>query len=428
MANVQYVPLSQVATLMSGGTPSKNNPDFWNGGIPWLTPKDMSAFDGTTQDRVTKRAIGNGTRVAPDNAIFVVVRGMSLHSEIRIVHPRLPIAFNQDIKAIVPDSINSRFLYFALEAQKTYLLGSVEAAGHGTGVLPTDKLNATPIPDRSPKDQDEIGDLLGAIDDKISSNESINSFLESGIRMLFKDWFVDFGPTTAKQSGDVANQVQSSVNYIPKRLFELFPGSFDENGIPAGWNPAPLDQIASFLNGLALQKYPATGSEYLPVVKISQLRSGSTNGADRASVNIPADYVIDDEDVIFSWSGTLMQDIWTGGPGALNQHLFKVTSDQYPKWFHYFWVDYYMPEFQAIAESKATTMGHIQRVHLSQARVVVPGPEFMTAANETIDPMFRLMIANRLENRTLTSLREALLPKLMSGEVEINEAREELQS
>jgi hypothetical protein len=104
--------------------------------------------------------------------------------------------------------------------------------------------------------------------------------------------------------------------------------------IPKGWEVKPLDQIANFLNGLALQKFPPEGDVFLPVIKIKELRQGITEQSDKASPNIDKKYVVNDGDVLFSWSGTLMVVIWGEGKGALNQHLFKVTSDDFEKWFY----------------------------------------------------------------------------------------------
>jgi type I restriction enzyme, S subunit len=155
------------------------------------------------------------------------------------------------------------------------------------------------------------------------------------------------------------------------------------------------------------------------VIKIAQLRSGSTEGADEASADIPSDYVVDDSDVLFSWSGSLECVLWTGGRGALNQHLFKVSSSKYPKWFYYLWIHHYLEEFRRIAASKATTMGHIQRQHLSAAKVVLPTPKLMIEAGKHIGPLIDSIVSNNLQSRTLLKIRETLLPKLVSGRVRI---------
>ncbi|MEW6114954.1 MAG: hypothetical protein AB1664_22685, partial [Thermodesulfobacteriota bacterium] len=175
-----------------------------------------------------------------------------------------------------------------------------------------------------------------------------------------------------------------------------------------------LDEIAHFLNGLALQKYPPGDGPTLPVIKIAQLRKGDAGGADQCNTGVPADYIVGDGDVLFSWSGSLECVLWTGGKGALNQHLFKVTSQEYPKWFYYFWIHEHLPAFRYIAAGKATTMGHIQRHHLTDAKVVVPNADAMTAANRVIAPLVERILGLRIESRTLAALRDALLPKLMS--------------
>ena len=118
--------------------------------------------------------------------------------------------------------------------------------------------------------------------------------------------------------------------------------------------------------------------------------------------------------------------IWCGGKGALNQHLFKVTSDKYPKWFYYFWTKHHLLDFQAIAAGKATTMGHIQRHHLSDAKVLVPSDKELRDMDKIMSPLLQKIIANSLETRTLANLRDTLLPKLMRGEVQVKDLEKEL--
>ena len=192
--------------------------------------------------------------------------------------------------------------------------------------------------------------------------------------------------------------------------------------MPRGWQVKPLDEIAEYLNGLALQKYPPEGGDYLPVIKIAQLRKNDTEGADKASAAIDPAYIVDDGDVLFSWSGSLEVVVWCGGKGALNQHLFKVTSAEYPKWFYSHWTTHHLLDFRQIAAGKATTMGHIQRHHLSAALTAVPSFEAMRAADHIMSPLLDRFIANIVESRTLAALRDALLPRLLSGEVRVKDA------
>jgi type I restriction enzyme S subunit len=263
-------------------------------------------------------------------------------------------------------------------------------------------------------EQEAIGRTLGALDDKIELNRQTNETLEALARAIFKDWFVDFGPTRAKAEGRPP--------YLAPELWELFPDALDDEDKPEGWDAKPLDEIADFLNGLALQKYPATDSEdSLPVIKIAELRNGVSEKSGRASREVPERYVVQDGDFLFSWSGSLLARFWTEGEGALNQHLFKVTSDNYPTWFFAQWVHEHLRDFQRIAASKATTMGHIQRGHLTAAVAYAPPRAHLDVFGEVVGPLVDMTIANELESRTLAQTRDLLLPKLMSGEIRLRD-------
>jgi type I restriction enzyme S subunit len=206
----------------------------------------------------------------------------------------------------------------------------------------------------------------------------------------------------------------------------LFPDALEETElgvVPKGWAVQPLDEIANYLNGLALQKFPPTGVDDLPVIKIAQLRKGDTVGADKAARTIKPEYIIQNGDVLFSWSGSLEVDIWCGGEGALNQHLFKVTSQRYPKWFYYLWTKHHLEHFRQVAASKATTMGHIQRSHLSGAKAFVPSTEVLVSADQVLSPILDRIIAGALQVSALSELRDTLLPRLISGQLRLPEAQ-----
>jgi len=273
------------------------------------------------------------------------------------------------------------------------------------------------------EEQKAIAHILGTLDDKIELNRKTNETLEAMAKALFKSWFVDFDPVRAKAEGRPTG--------LPAEISNLFPDSFEDSElgeIPSGWEVKALDEIAHFLNGLALQKYPPeNGATTLPVIKIAQLKKGDSIGADRCSTAVPSDYVVRDGDMLFSWSGSLAVDIWCGGDGALNQHLFKVTSKTYSKWFFYQWVNHYLPDFQEIAQGKATTMGHIQRHHLSEAKVLIPPPSLLAAMDSTFTALLDRSFGSRRQSKDLASIRNALLPKLISGEIRIPDAEKMLE-
>lgn len=248
--------------------------------------------------------------------------------------------------------------------------------------------------------QRRIASILSSLDRKIELNNKINADLEEMAQAIFKNWFVDFEPF---KNGKF---VDSELGMIPE-----------------GWKVGRLTEIASYMNGLAMQKFPPENNEdSLPVLKIKELGQGFCGtDSDRCSCNIKDECKIHNGDVIFSWSGTLLVDVWCGGDCGLNQHLFKVTSKDYPKWFYYYWTKHHLQEFIHIAKDKAVTMGHIKRGHLEEAMVAIPDNDSMEKAHELFEPILSKMISLRLESSRLSLLRDTLLPRLMSGELEVPE-------
>lgn len=299
----------------------------------------------------------------------------------------LPANTNQAIAILRPDinKINLLYLRYALvnPELKNYLLSKVVHAVQAN--LSLTEISNCPVP--FPSDEEEqraIAKILSDLDSKIELNQQVNKTVEAIGQALFKHWFIDL------------------------------------EEIPEGWETKHLDEIAGFLNGLALQKYTAKeGEAYLPAIKIRELRSGITEQTDKVSLNLPKEYIVEDGDILFSWSGSLEVVIWTNGKGALNQHLFKVASKEYPKWFYYYWTKHHLPNFRRIAEGKATTMGHIQKHDLSESEVLVPDKRALDKMDCLMNPILKKIIALNLETHNLAKIRDLLLPKLMSGEIRV---------
>ncbi|HBB41601.1 MAG TPA: restriction endonuclease subunit S, partial [Proteobacteria bacterium] len=312
-----------------------------------------------------------------------------------------PATVDSHVTIVRPDpaAVDPRYLGFAVRLYEREIEALAEGST-GQTELSRARLGAFPVPLAPEKEQRAIAHILGTLDDKIELNRRMNETLERQARALFKSWFVDFDPVRAKAEGRDPG--------LPQPLANLFPDSFEDSAlgeIPKGWEVKPLDEIARFLNGLALQKYPPTGERSLPVIKIAQLRAGTTDGADRASADLEPAYIVQNGDILFSWSGSLECVLWAAGPGALNQHLFKVTSDKYPKWLCYLGVHHHLEDFRHIAAGKATTMGHIQRHHLSDAKLATPSQALLRAIDAVFAPIVESIWRRAVESRTLAALR-----------------------
>ncbi|QCE33807.1 restriction endonuclease subunit S [Acetobacteraceae bacterium] len=326
---------------------------------------------------------------------------------------------SNDVLVFIPnDKINTDFLFYILTTPffTEYSCQTSKGAKMPRGdkdALKLFDLLLPPLPE-----QKAIAGVLGSLDDKIQHNKEQNKILEGTARTLFQDWFVNFGPVKEKINAKKENRPENP--YLDPEIWNLFPNTLNDDGIPEGWEEKPLDDSINFLNGLALQKFPPkNGENELPVLKISQLRSQNTNGADRASSNLPEKYIVKAGDLIFSWSGSLIVNIWHGENVALNQHLFKVTSSNFPQWFVQNWLLHHLPEFQQIASAKVTTMGHIQRKHLTEAKIFVPSSELLSQMEQNIASLHQKIHQNEEENRHLIELRDTLLPRLISGKVRV---------
>lgn len=165
-----------------------------------------------------------------------------------------------------------------------------------------------------------------------------------------------------------------------------------------------------------MQNFPSLDdNNFLPVLKIRELRQGCVDTkSDKCSNKIKSDYIINNGDVIFSWSGTLYVDLWCGGKAGLNQHLFKVISKKYPKWLYYFWTKYHLSEFIKIADGKKTSMGHIKREDLEAACIIIPNVDDLKCLDSYFSPILETIIKTKQELVALSNTQKFLLSDLSS--------------
>ncbi len=384
--------LGDLGEVVGGGTPSTKKPEYYGGDIAWITPKDLSTFSGRFikhgERNITEEGLkGSSARLMPKNTILFSSRAPIGYVAIA----ENEVSTNQGFKSIVPnDDTDYLFLYYLLKFNKD----KIENMGSGTTFKEvsgkTVKAIDVTVPSNKEK-QHEIAKILGSLDDKIENNRKINHHLAEIAKSIFDSYFIDLSPY---------------------------------NGVmPDDWQLSNLTGIANYLNGLAMQKHrPQSNEQGLTVLKIKELRQGFTDStSDLCSSNIRRDYIIHDGDVIFSWSGSLLVDFWTGGDCGLNQHLFKVSSETYDKWFYYAWTKHHLDRFVKMAADRATTMGHIKRDALEKAEVLIPSNKDYQEIGNKLKPIYDQIINNRVESRKLVALRDTLLPKLMSGEISVTD-------
>ncbi len=350
---------------------------------------------------------------------------------------------NQRVGKFIADEkkLNISYLYYILTTQQYQNILFNNASGSGQPNLSPAVIQSTLIPYPEYHLQCEIAKILDTINNRIIKSYAINITLEQMSQTLFKSWFVDFDPVidNALDAGnpipealqaraELRQKVRNSADFkpLPTEIRSLFPSEFEETElgwVPKGWQIKSLDHIANFQNGLALQKFRPKNMEddYLPVLKIADLRAGQITNDERARTDISDSCKVYDGDMIFSWSGTLMIDIWTGGNAALNQHLYKVTSKKYPQSFYFMWTIQHLSRFQHIAEAKAVTMGHIKKGDLSNSFCLIPTSSLITKYDNIVGGYLAKIKNQRLLNNQMTALRDTLLPKLISGELSLDD-------
>ena len=263
--------------------------------------------------------------------------------------------------------------------------------------------------------QSAIGDILKSLDDKIELNRRMNRELEAMARAIFKAWFIDFEPVKAKSDGATRfpGMPQSAFDQLPDQLTETELGI-----VPAGWPIRSVAEIAEYVNGKAFTKL--ANDQGRMIIRIAELNSGPGGATKYSNVETEPEYTAFPDDILFAWSGSLGVYRWHRDEAIINQHIFKVIPKDHPKWYVYYRLVEAMPFFQAIASTKATTMGHIKRGHLADATFAEPPMWLIEAAEERIRPLYHLVHCNERQSFALANTRDVLLPKLISGELRID--------
>lgn len=291
------------------------------------------------------------------------------------------------------DVLDSRFLYYLLQSPEVRRRIRARASGTTAQGIKQSELRRVELDLPPLAEQRQISFVLGALDDKIDSNRRLAALLEKVAATLFTARFADF----------------------------IGVEDFDESEIgpiPTGWRVGSLTDIAQFVNGKAFTKY-ANGLG-LPIIRIRELNGGIDGSTPASDIDAAEDNIAHFGDILFAWSGSLDVYGWTGDDALINQHIFKVIPRRYPTWFVYGWIRHHMASFQAAARDRAVTMGHIRRHHLEDAQVPLPPPEEIRSVSVTLDPVDAQARALIAESNTLTQIRDALLPKLMSGEIKVS--------
>ncbi|GHT67960.1 hypothetical protein FACS1894110_14470 [Spirochaetia bacterium] len=411
--NYPQVRLGDVADIVSGY--AYKSSDFISMGIPVIKIKNVVPPYVTLDDVQyvsPELAYSKEKYVLKYNDILISLTGSNVTQFASAVGKVGRIRYNE------PSVLNQRvgkielkdrklydynFLYYLISTYDfQYKLASEAKGSANQANINPDQIKDFLLPNPPLPIQRTIAATLSSLDDKIELNNRINANLEAQAQSIFKRWFVDFEPFRRGAF------VDSELGKIPK-----------------GWQVKPLYDYSQYINGTSFkdEEYSSEKKGY-PIIKIVELKNGITDSTQYCDCDKEEKYFISNGDILFSWSGnpetSIDTFIWHDGIGILNQHTFKVIPNIDIEYgFIYFLLRYKKTLFTRIASNKQTTgLGHVTIADLKRERFVY-SEKAIKKYCDIINPIFDEIFNNLMENRTLVKIHDALLPELMSGEIEI---------
>ena len=410
--------LGEVADFLSGGTPAKSCAEYWGGSIPWVSAKDMKRFRiEDTEDHVSEVGVDSGTRLVPEGTVLLLARGMTLINDVPICVAQRPVTFNQDVKALrAKPCVTPEFLPYLLLGNKQRLLSLVDLAGHGTGRLNSDELKGLDIVlPALLEEQRAIARILGTLDDKIELNRRMNETLEAMARALFKSWFVDFDPVRAKAQGRDPGLPRSLAALFSARLVHSTLGE-----IPEGWTVGNMGDVAEHTRH-SVQPHqidpetPYIALEHMPMRCIAL--SNWTTG-----VRIESNkFEFRRGDLLFGKLRPYFHKVGVAPTDGVCSTDIVVVRPQQQAWFGFVLGHVSSVEFvhHVDAGSTGTRMPRTNWNEMARYRLVLPPVSIAKSFYTQIRSSVERIISNVHESRALAFQRDALLPKLTSGELPV---------
>ena len=383
-----YRPLGELVSFASGGTPSKKRDGYWGGTIPWISAKTLKTENiDTSALFITEEGLKAGSKIAPKGSILLLTRGSGLFNGIPIARVEKDVAFNQDIKCL--DSygeVENEFIFYWLLSQKDYLMAKVGVTGIGAGKFDLDFLQKLMIPIPSERERKSIVGFANSISEKIRCNAKVNDNLLEQMQALYKSWFVDYRP---------------------------FGGV-----MPTSWTQTGIYSLANIIYGapFASKQFNTEGNGR-PIIRIRDLKDQQF--ATYTTEVHPKGYLLHPGDIVVGMDGEFRPYIWGNDEAWLNQRVC-VFENKRPngKAFLYFTIK---PLLFAIEQTQAaTTVIHIGKKDFDAFEIMLPDTELLDAFDVITTPMVEQIVSNSIENKRLAIMRDALLPKLMSGEINVS--------
>ena len=394
--------LGEVGKITTGKTPKTAIKEFFDGKILFVTPADINT-PYKYVSRTARYLSEEGLNSISSNSIekgSICVSCIGNIGYVGIVD--MNCASNQQINSITVNQGHDRdFIYYAIKNLWPYFK-NYEGQSTTLSILNKGQFSKIVIKLPHKEIQQRIASILSALDDKIEVNRKINENLEQQAQALFKSWFVDFEPF---KNGEF---VESELGMIPK-----------------GWK---LKRIYEHIDVIYGAPYKSSlfndKKEGLPLIRIRDLKTNSPQFY--TSEILPNTEYIEAGDIVAGMDAEFTPYVWQGERGVLNQRCCKFTS-KFEGISNFYILFLIKPELEYVQSYKTgTTVSHLGKSDIDRFVFITPPLNIVLAFSEIVNPMLKEMVNRAKESRRLAELRDTLLPKLMSGELKVNEIEDVL--
>lgn len=421
--------LSEILTLIGGGTPKTTNPSYWGGNIPWLSVVDFNndnRYVHTTEKTITEEGVENSsTKILPQGSLILSARW----TVGALAQLAKPMAFNQSCYGIIAkEQTTNDFLYYLLKN----VVEDLQAKGHGSvfNTITRDTFDTIEISLPPLEEQKRIADILGAFDDKIELLQKQNKTLEDMAKALFKSWFVDFDVVRAKQKGLPKADIMREY-HLTDELYDLFPSSFADSPlgpIPSGWETSNLDSLC-----IRCQSGGTPSTKHAEYWENAVIDWFSTKEL-QDSFLLNSEKTISEEGLNNSSAklfpkGTIIMAIYAsptvGRLGILTQEAtfnqaavgFIPKEDKISREYLFLMLKHRRDDLNNLANGAAQqnlSVGVVKAFN-----ILIPNAALNTVYKRIVSPLFNKMEFNVKQIQTLTELRDTLLPRLISGKIRV---------
>lgn len=415
--------LGELTIWRSGGTPSKKNPEYWDGDIPWISASSMTGTRySDSSSYITELGLENGSRLARKNDILLLVRGSGLFNEISVGIATKEIAFNQDVKAISvkKEIINPWYLLFWFIGNRKKLSHLLEETGIGAGKFDIETLKNLIVTVPEPREQDEILKLAKGIDDKIILLQHQNQTLEKIAQTLFKHWFIDF-----EFPNDEGKPYRSSGG-------KMVASDFGE--VPEGWYGSEIGELIKtlgggtpstsepeyWIDGQILWYSPTDLTKSGNLFSLTSEKKITNKGLQKSSAKLFPAYSI-----MMTSRATVGEIAINTKEACTNQGFITlIPNDDLPLGFLFGWLKTQLKKVKSLASG--STFPELSKGDFREFEILVPRQKVVLKYEKIVSPLLSKIENNTIEIQTLTKTRDTLLPKLMSGQIRIQEAEKQI--